>query len=215
MSTKENILKDLKKTFKGILEKHLDKKSCSKDSMKPLMDKILNESKEYFIKKYPDYDIFLFNYVKPRHMNFKGLCNSISSIETDICDFVDYKSDNLYSVLYFLPCKNYKLRYSLDEFDDEIIQKGDEILKKYLENKKYESGKLQDCINQINDEHIDFILEKETNLRAFFLNEIYENPIKEKYYFKYLSHGKRIRSKIFQTYTNDSLTSCHYVFFFK
>ena len=212
---KASILKDLKKQYKELLTKHLNKKTFNKDEAKSWLNTILTEARDYFTKKYPNYAIFLFNYIKPRTVNIKGLCNSISSTKTDICDFVDLKTDNLYSVLYFFPYMDYKLSYSLDDFEDEIIQNGNEILKKYLDNVKYESSKMQTIINNINDDHIDFILEKESNLRAFFLTEIYENPIKEKYFFKYLSYGKDINTKIYQTYINESLTSCHYVFFFK
>ena len=109
---------------------------------------------------------------------------------------------------------DYKLSYSLDDFEDEIIQNGNEILQKYLDKEKYESSKMQTLINSINDDHIDFVLEKESDLRAFFLTEIYENPIKEKYFFKYLSYGKNICSKIIQNYSNDSLKSYQYIFFF-
>ena len=65
----------------------------------------------------------------------------------------------------------------------------------------------------INDEHVKFIIKKGDNLRCFVLNEIYQNPIKDKFY--YLSYGKEIYLRLFQTYTNDSLTSYHIVFFFK
>ena len=59
------------------------------------------------------------------------------------------------------------------------------------------------------------LLIKKINVGVFFLNEIYQNPIKSKFYFKYLSYGKDIYSKIMQTYVNDSLKCYHYTFFFK
>ena len=95
-----------------------------------------------------------------------------------------------------------------------IIQKGSDILKKYLQDRNYG----EECTNYnkyINEEYSDFILKKEKNLRSFFLSHIYQNPIQGKYYFKYLSHGKNIYSKFVQTYENDSLNCCHYLFFFK
>jgi hypothetical protein len=58
-------------------------------------------------------------------------------------------------------------------------------------------------------------LDQPVRVLSFFHTEIYENPIKEKYFFKYLSYGKEINTKIYQAYINESLTSCHYVFFFK
>ena len=68
------------------------------------------------------------------------------------------------------------MTYSLDEYD-EIIQKGNEIIEKYLEGRKYNYEKLPNYINGINDEHIDFILTKIKGSRCFILNEIYKNPI--------------------------------------
>ena len=106
------------------------------------------------------------------------------------------------------------MTYALDEYD-EIIQKGNEIIEKYLEGRKYNYEKLSNYNNGINDEHIDFILTKINQPRWFCLNEIYKNPIENKYYFKYLSYGKNIYSNILQTYTNESLKCNHYVLFFK
>ena len=58
-------------------------------------------------------------------------------------------------------------------------------------------------------------MQKETRImKCYETNRIIRNPI-GKYYFKYLSHGKQIYSKIFQTYTNDSLSCCHDLYFFK
>ncbi len=58
--------------------------------------------------------------------------------------------------------------------EDEIIQNGNEALKKYLDNVKYESNKMQTYINNI----YRFGTGKINNLRAFFVTKIYENPIK-------------------------------------
>ena len=95
-----------------------------------------------------------------------------------------------------------------------LIQKGSDISKKYLQDRNY--GK--ECSNYskyINQEYCDFILTKCDKLRCYFLNHIYQNPIQGKYYFKYLSHGKNIYAKFVQTYENDSLNCCLYLFFFK
>ena len=89
-------------------------------------------------------------------------------------------------------------------------------MRKYLQGKKTFEEECDDYNNDINSEHINFILSKEKNtLRCYFINEIFQNPIQGKYYFKYLSYGKQLYSKIFQTYENDSLISYHSVFFFK
>ena len=117
--------------------------------------------------------------------------------------------------MYFNLNSRYKLNYSLEEYENEIIQKGNDILIKYLEERKFNYDKCYNYNKDINNEHCNFIVEKENKCRCYILNEIYKNPIQNKYYFKYLIHGKEIYSKIIQTYSNDSLTCCHYVFFFK
>ena len=138
-------------------------------------------------------------------------------VDSDCCDITEFKSDTLYSILYFLCYKKTNLSYSIEENEAEIIQKGNEILGKFLDERKYDYDKVQNYNKNINDEHIDFILKKakEKNCRCFFVSEIYQKPIQNKYFFKYISHGKSICSKIFQTYVNDSLISCHTLFFFK
>ena len=94
--------------------------------------------------------------------------------------------------MWFFFYKNYNLTYSLDDYEDEIIQKGNEIIEKYLEGRKFNYEKLINYNNEIIEEHLNFINTKIKGLRCFCLNEIYENPIKNKYFFKYLSYGKNI-----------------------
>jgi len=87
-------------------------------------------------------------------------------------------------------------------------------LKKYLQERNYGD----ECFNYnkyINEEYSNFICAKCDQLRCYFLSYIYQNPINYKYYFKYLSHGKNIYTRFVQTYENDSLNCCHYLFFFK
>ena len=205
---------DLQKEYKAILEKHLSGRVIKEDKINFWIDNILSDAKEYFIKKYPDYDLFLFCYVCQRNVYF--YCNkySISKKDIDWIDSVNLQTNDLYCLLYFFYYKHYNLDYQIETYENEIIQKGSDILKKYLQDRKY--GK--ECTNYnkyINNEYCDFVFTKSNQLRCLFLSFIYQNPIQGKYYFKYLSHGKNIYSKFVQTYENDSLNCCHYLFFFK
>ena len=212
---KEEIYNDLDKTFKEILIKHLDERAIKEDKIYSWMNNILTEAKEYFIKKYPDYDLFLYNYICSRNVYFNSNQTGISIIESDGIMNVCIQTDNLYSILYYFFYKCDNLDYSLDNIENEIIKKGNVLLSKYLNERKYIYDKVAEYNKSINDEHVNFIFQKENYLRCFVLNEIYQNPIKGNFYFKYLSYGKEIYLRLFQTYTNDSLTSYHIVFFFK
>ena len=212
---KMKILSDLEKIYKEILIKHLDERKFKEEKIYSWMNNILKDAKEYFIAKYPDYDIFLHIYICPKNIIFTGNFTSILLPSTDCPSSVNLNTDDLYSVLYFCFFKHYNLNYSLEEFENEIIQKGNDILIKYLEERKFNYDKSNNYNININNDHCNFIVGKENKCRCFILNEIYKNPIQNKYYFKYLIHGKEIYSKIIQTYSNDSLTCCHYVFFFK
>ena len=214
-SIKEEISNDLAKKYKEILIKYLDDRPFKEDKVKLWMNNILMDAKEYFIKKYPNYDLFLYNYICARNVYFRSKSTSISLVNSDWCDSSDFLSDNLYGVLYYFFYKKTNLSYSIEESEAEIIQKGNELLGKFLDERKYDYDKVQNYNQNINDEHINFILSKEKYCRCFCINEIYQNPIQNKYYFNYISHGKSIYSKIFQTYVNDSLISCHILFFFK
>jgi hypothetical protein len=214
-SIKEEISNDLKKKYKEILIKHLDDRPFKEDKVKLWMNDILMDAKEYFIKKYPNYDLFLYNYIGPENLYFRSKCISIGLVDSDWSDSVNFQTDTLYSILYYLCYKKTNLSYSIEENEAEIIQKGNEILGKFLDERKYNYDKALNYNTNINDEHINFILTKEKNCRCFCINEIYQKPIQNKYFFKYISHGKSICSKIFQTYVNDSLISCHNLFFFK
>ena len=55
----KQITNDLKVAFKAILEKYLEGRTIKEDKIKSWMNDILTDAKEYFIKKYPKYDLFL------------------------------------------------------------------------------------------------------------------------------------------------------------
>ena len=211
---RDKILEDLKKEYKKILINNLDEREYKDDKIKTWVNNILIEAKNYFIKKYDGYDIFLFCLVSEKGVNFRQITNSVGINNSDSAYFVDFETNTLYVVLNFFFFKHYTLDYSLEEIECDIIRKGNEILSKYLEDRKYVLEKITNYNSVINNEHINYILEKVNKLRCFTLNRIFQNPIK-RYYYNYLIHGKEIYSKIFQTYSNDSLTCCHEVFFFK
>ena len=208
------IKNDLQKEYKKILEKHLSGRIIKEDKINSWMDNILADAKEYFIKKYPNYDLFLFVFVFPQNVYFYSHSYSISMIDTDWVDSEDLLTDDLYGCIYFFYYKKYGLDYQIESYENEIIQKGSELLKKYLEDRKY-GDEMKNYLKYINDEYTDFILSKNKYLRCFFLCHLYPNPFPGKYYFKYLSYGKNIYSKFVQTYENDSFNCCHYLFFFK
>ena len=215
MPINKQIANDLKTSFKAILQKYLDGRTIKEDKINSWMNDILTDAKEYFIKKYPEYDLFLDIYVYPRNVYFNSKSTSISILNIDFNDVVEFCTDNLYSVLYIFFYKHINLDYELERYENKLIQKESETLRKHLEDRKYgkECGNYN---NYINDDLISFILnEEKSSIRCFFLSEIYQNPIQSKYYYKYLSHGKQIHTKIIQAFNNDSLTCYHYLFFFK
>ena len=211
----KQITNDLQTAFKVILEKYLDGRTIKEDKIDSWMNDILTDAKEYFIKKYPQYDLFLDVYVYPRNVYFYSKSISISIPNIDWCDNVGFITDHLYSLLYFFFYKHVELNYELERYENKLIQKASETLRKYLEERKY--GK--ECGNYnkyINEDITSFILNKEKGeIRCHLLSEIYQNPIQNKYYYKYLSHGKQIYTKIIQSFNNNSLTCYHYLFFFK
>ena len=213
----QQITNDLKKEYKNILEKHLDGRIVTENKINSWMNNILIDAKNYFTSKYPDYDLFLYVFVCPRNIYFYPKGYSISLIGIDWSDFTEFITNDLYSSLRFLFYKRLELTYELEESENEIIQKGYEILKKYLKGRKFGN----ECDNygkNINKDLCDYILSKNVgghNLRCYFLNEIFQCPIQNKYFFRYLSYGKQIHFKIFQAYDNDSLECCQHIFFFK
>ena len=212
---KDEMLKDLKKEFQQILINNLDGREYKEEKLKVWVNNILSGAKEYFANKYSDYSIFLYSFICEKYFSFRNNFIYISTPKYDAADFVVFRTDNLFATLHFFFYKNCDLTYSIDELESEIIKKGNELLIKYLDERKFVYEKLDGYNDVINKEHINFILQKETRImKCYAVNRIIRNPI-GKYYFKYLSHGKQICSKIFQTYTNDSLTCYHELFFFK
>ena len=214
-SIKDIIGDDLKQSFKSILLKYLDDRTYNEKKIRNWTSNILLDCKEYFIKKYNDYDLFLICFICERNVYYREGCRSISIIKTDGSDSADLQTEYLYCAINFFYYKHYNLDYSITDFEADIIKKGSDILFKHLENRKYNYDKLDNYNNNINTEHNDYILEKCNKLRCFTINRIFDNPIKGKFDFNYLSYGKDIYRTIFQSYQNDSLICNHDVFFFK
>ena len=115
ISIKDQINNDLLKVYKEILIKHLDERVLKEDKVYSWMNNILIEAKDYFIKKHPDDDLFLYNYICPKNVYFRSNSISISFKNTDYCNNVDFNTDYLYIVLYFFYYKHINLNYSLVE----------------------------------------------------------------------------------------------------
>ena len=210
----KQITNDLKKEYKNILEKHLDGRIIKEDKINTWMNNILIEAKNYFTSKYPDYDLFLYITISPKNIYFWSKSYSISLPNIDWCDNAEFITNDLVSGLYFFFYKHYNLNYELEDFENEIIQSGNSILKKYLQDRKF-GDECDNYGDNINEDLCNYILSKNNQLRCYFFNIIFKCPINNKYFFRYLSHGKQIYSKIIQTYKNDSLECCQFIFFFK
>ena len=212
---KAKIKSDLIKKYKEILKNNWEGRTLKDGKINSWLNKILIDAKEYFIEKYPNYDIFIFVQIVPDVIDYLSNANSIYIAKTDGFSFADYQTDEFYCLLRFMFFVHYDLDYSIEEYEDEIIQKGDEILRKYLEDREYIEENVKQYNLSINEEFVNFILTKENSLRVCTINKIYKKPIEGKYFFKYLCHGKNVNSKIMQTYENNNLRCVHFTFFFK
>ena len=155
----KQITNDLIKEYKNILEKYLDGRAIKEDKINIWMNNIIADAKEYFIKKYPDYNLFLHIYICPKDFYFSSYQSSISIPNKDWTDSVTFSTNDLYSCLYFFFYKECNLNYEIEDYESLIIKKGNEILKKYLQDRKYgeECKKYNEYIDQ---EYSNFILSK-------------------------------------------------------
>ena len=215
LSEKEIIKSDLSEKYKEILKIHLEGRTFKEEKVKSWLNNILIDAKDYFVKKYPNYDLFLFAHIISQNLFYLSNSDGILSNASDAHNFVYYSNEFFYCILRFVFYKHYDLNYSIENYEDEIIQKTNEILKKYLEDRKFIKENAEKNNLNINSEIANFIIDKEKYLRVFIINKIYKKPLLGKFCFKYLSHGKNIYSKIIQTYENDDLECINYVFFFR
>ena len=214
-TSKDKMIDDLKTNYQRILIKHLDDRTYNENKIKNWIDNILSDAKEFAIKNYSDFDIFLFCFIAQRNVYFNSNDKHISITETDGSGMTLFRSDNIYCEFRFFIFKHYTLDYSLNTFESEIIRKGNELMIKYLEDRKYNQEKNDSYIQNINKEYLDYVLTINNKLRCFEASYIFQTPIKGKYYFNYTSHGKDIYKTIFQSYQNDSLLMTLDIFFFK
>jgi len=211
---KNNLFDDLQEEYKKILNKHLDDRTYNENKIKNWMNYILLDAKEYFIKKYPDYDLFILCFICDMKTYLIERNDNICIVKTDGSYIVKFENDNLYCSLHYFFFKKQNLNYSLVGIEADIIKKGNQLLFKYLEDRKFNYDKNNKYSENINNEHNNFILEKISGLRLFVINRIFKNPI-SKFDFTYISHGKDIYKSIFQNYQNNSLICTHDLFFFK
>ena len=94
-------------------------------------------------------------------MNYYSSHDSISNHNTGLNSYVVFSTDTIYSRINYFCYKHVELNYYPEKYENEIIQKGNEIMRKYLQGKKTFEEECDDYNNDINSEHINFILSKE------------------------------------------------------
>ena len=100
-SMKDEITNDLKKEFKKIIDNHLDGRTYKDDKIKIWVNNIITEAKEYFIKKYPSYDLFLFCLVSEKGVYYRQNSTYAAVIKSNDDNFADLETDYLYVTLRF------------------------------------------------------------------------------------------------------------------
>ena len=212
---KNQIVSDVRSKYEEILKLHLEGRIFKEDLIKSWLDNILNDAKDYFINKYPDYDIFLFTQLIPKSITYRSNSSKIAVDKTDEESFAEYSADTFYCILRFFFFKHFDLNYNIEQSEDEVVRKGDEIIRKFLEGREYTPENANKYNRDITYEYANFIAKKIKNPRMLTINKIYKKPIDGKYFYKYLCHGKNIYSKIIQTYENEYLQCVLFAFFFK
>ena len=81
-----------------------------------------NISLKNIIKKYPDYDLFLYCFVYERNVYFKDYNYRISIQNVDNSDSIYFFTNNLFSNIRFF-YKHYTLDYALTKFEASIIKR--------------------------------------------------------------------------------------------
>ena len=214
--TQKNVMHDyLEENFKKILNKYLDDRTYNENKIKNWIKDILLDAKEFSKKAYPDYDIFIYCFIAQRNVDCNSVSNQILIIETDGGYLTDFKNDSIYCELRYFYFKHYQLDYSLDTFESDIILKANELMVKYLEDRKFNHDKNIGYINNIKNEYLDYIWSINNKLRCMAIIYIFKTPIKGKYYFDYLAYGKDIYKTLFHCYQNDSLLCLNETFFFR
>lgn len=61
----------------------------------------MNDSRNYFINRYPDYDLFLFCQMKPKNVNYLSDASGIIMNGTDSHYLVDFENNSFYCILRF------------------------------------------------------------------------------------------------------------------
>ena len=160
INNKINIINDLKEQYSKILTKYLVDRVYNENSVKKWTNDILLEAKEYFIEKYSDYNLYLYCLISEAKTPFSQDYSCIFNGSNDIMSWVDFKNDSITCVLSIMIFKINNLDDPTNDFESNIIKKGNEIIIKYMENRKFSPTHNITLINNITKEHNDLLLKK-------------------------------------------------------
>ena len=169
---REIMIDNLKINYEKILIKYLDGRSYNENKIKNWIDNILSHAKDFSIKNYPDYDIFLYCFIAQKNICFYSNDGNISITKTDWSGIAIFRSDNINCELRFFIYKHYTLDYSINSFESEIFTKGNELMIINLEDNKYNTEKNDSYIKKINNEHVDYIVSLNNKLRCYVVSYI-------------------------------------------
>ena len=83
LSEKEIIKSDLSEKYKEILKIHLEGRTFKEEKVKSWLNNILIDAKDYFVQKYPNYDLFLFAHIISQNLFYLSNSDGILSNTSD------------------------------------------------------------------------------------------------------------------------------------
>ena len=208
---KDDIFKDLSEKGKEILSKHLDGRIYKESKIYEWINLILNDSENYFKNKYPLYNIFVYCAIFSNNTSFYSNYTSICVSSSESATISIFKSDQLYSCLYFFYFKNFNSDPCLS-LEPKILFSGNKLLCDIFDERKY-NEKTSNYCKRLNDEHITNILNIDRSRRYFFLTLAFKKPLIEfSYNYRYIyPHSLK---EIIQTFFTSDTEILHFIFMF-
>ena len=207
----DNILEEMKKVSKNVLEKHLDCRKFNSEKVKILGDDIITEIYSILSKKYPQYG-FCISFYMSDITTFLSDSQCIYYSETDLFFVVPFNTNEFYSeVRLFAAKKRNTLKNFLDNINNsELLMNINKKISNLLSDREFVYEPFQKLLNSLCLEINNLLLERKDRPCSYHIGFINKLPTKG-IYFHYKFFNLEFLP-VFFSYSNDSFNCRIYLF---
>ena len=206
ISQKEIMKNNIKKECKKILEKYFEDREYNENKVNLWKEYCLEEIIKFLSSNHKEFGfviLIIITHLTEFSGSYRSNCLDISRNKTDSCISEEIQTKTMYIGLRIIFFKIYysKINY-IENIEENIFLKINDILTKNLENKKYSDEIASTYSKKIVNDLSTFLLEKKSKPCCFFQCNIIQKPINIILDYKIINFKYM---PLMASYSNDSL----------